>query len=538
MTRKLDPRDALLEAGLALSSELSLPVVLQRIVDLAAQITDARYGALGVIGEEGTLVEFITTGISAAQKRKIGPEPKGAGVLGILIREPFPIRLASLAQHPVAGGFPPNHPPMRAFLGAPVRALGRVFGNIYLSEKRGAAEFTAEDESSLLVLATQAGAAIANSWLYEEVRSRELWLDSLHDITNLIMAGTDPSELLQNIAERARTLAGADAATIVSLGDRPGELVVAAAAGARSSELLGESLPAEGSISGAVMRDGKALKLDDLSSDPRAFQPVVRLGRHGPGFFVPLREPGGTTGTLMVANRKGRPGFGERQCGLVETFADQASVLIEYSRAQSDLQRMGLLEERERIARELHDGIIQSLFAVGMGLQGTALAAGPGETLQRIEGAVEELDRVIRDLRNYIFGLGPGILADRALDQALHLLAQQMQSRSQAKVQIDVDASLAAALSGRSIDIVQLAREALSNVERHARAEAVTLRLSREGATATLTVEDNGAGFDLAGRSAGNGLRNMRARAASIGGKLDVVTGPGKGTRLTVSFPI
>ncbi|MFI5282942.1 MAG: GAF domain-containing protein [Candidatus Dormibacterales bacterium] len=538
MTARPDSKDVLLEAGLALASELSLPVVLQRIVDLAAQLTDARYGALGVIGEGGTLVEFITTGISAMQRRKIGAPPRGRGVLGQLIREARPLRLKDISDHPQAVGFPPNHPPMGSFLGAPVRALGRVYGNIYLSEKRGAAEFSAEDEASLLILATQAGVAVANAWLYDEVRSRERWLNSLQDITNQIMAGTAPSALRQTIAEHAQALVGADAATIVTNSETPGELIVTAAAGAQSSELLGETLPSEGSISGAVMREGKPLRLDDVSSDPRAFQPIVRLGRHGAGFFVPLREPGGTTGTLMVANLKGRPGFDQRQCHLIETFAEQASLVIEYNRAQGELQKMGLMEDRERIAKELHDGIIQSLFAVGMGLQGTAMAAGEGETARRIEGAVEELDHVIRDLRNYIFGLRPGILADRQLDQALRELAEQIRSRSDARVEVDIDASLAAALSVRSADIVQFTREALSNAVRHAQPGLIALSLSRDGRHATLTVEDNGRGFDTNGGSPGLGLANMRQRAESLGGRLDVTSKPGRGTRLRVTFPV
>jgi signal transduction histidine kinase len=538
MAEGRDRKDVLLEAGLTLASELSLPVVLQRIVDLAAQLTDARYGALGVIGENGELVEFITTGISARQRREIGAFPGGKGLLGLLMREPHTIRVGNVTEHPQSSGFPSKHPPMRSFLGSPIRAMGRIFGNIYLGEKRSAAEFSAEDEESLVVLATQAGVAIANAWLYEEIRSREHWLDSLRDITNLIMASAEPPQLLERIAERAQELAGADAATIVSLGPTPGELVVAAATGARSSELLGETLPADGSISGAVMREGRSLRLDDLSSDPHAFQPIVRLGRHGPGFFVPLREPGGSTGTLMVANLKGRPGFDDRKCRLVESFADQASVVIEYGRAQADLRRMGLLEERERIARELHDGIIQSLFAVGMGLQGAALAAGAGETSERIEGAVEELDRVIRDLRNYIFGLRPGILADRQLDHALRELAEQLRTRSTASIEVDVDASLAAQLAARSTDIVQLTREAMSNAARHAQSTLITVRLTRHGRKAELSIEDNGIGFETGDPSPGSGLINMRERAASLGGTLEVTSKVGQGTRLRITFPI
>ena len=528
----------LLEAGLTLASELSLPIVLQRIVDLATQVTDARYGALGVIGDGDFLVEFVTTGISARQRRAIGALPTGHGVLGLLFHETKPVRVKDIAQHPRSVGFPPNHPPMRSFLGAPVQAMGRVFGNIYLAEKRTAREFSKEDEEALVVLATQAGVAIANATLYDEVRSREKWLDALRDITNQVLVGSQTEQLLERIAEHARDLAGADGATIVGVSETPGELVVAAASGARSGELRGQRLPAEGSISGEVMRTGQSLMLDDVSSDGRAHQPIVRLGRHGPALFAPLRVHGGSTGTLMVANLKGGRRFDARQRRLVESFADQASVALEYERAQAELRRLGLLEERERIAKELHDGIIQSLFAVGMGLQGTALTSTSPDTPARIEKAVAELDRVIRDLRNYIFGLRPGILADRQLDQALRTLAAEMQTRSSTSVLVDVDETLAADLSPRSAELVQLTREALSNIARHARASRARVRLARRGARAVLTVEDNGVGFDPNGDSRGHGLGNMKARAIALGGKLTVSSGRGRGTRLVATFPI
>jgi signal transduction histidine kinase len=538
MTKRRDRKDALLEAGLALASELALPMVLQRIVDLAAEVTDARYGALGVIGDGEELVEFITTGMSVRQRRDIGALPRGRGILGLLMTEPRPVRIRNIAAHPGSVGFPPNHPPMRSFLGAPVQARGRVYGNIYLAEKRGAPEFSAEDEESLVVLATQAGVAIANASLYEETLLRERWLNALRDITNGILAGADAESMLGDIAEHARELVTADAATIVTAASTPGQLVVATAVGARAGKMQGQALPADGSISGEVMRTGTPLVLDDASSDPRAHQPMVQLGHLGPALFVPLRVMGRATGTLMVANLKGGRRFDEQMLSFVQTFTDQATVAIEYGRSQADLGRLGLMEERERIAKELHDGIIQSLFAVGMGLQGTALLAGVSETATRIEGAIEELDRVIRDLRNYIFGLRPGILADRQLDQALRELGEEIQKRSQARVEVEVDAELAASVSSRSHQIVQLTREALSNVARHAQAMHTVVRLSRRGRTAVLTIEDDGVGFDIRSDSAGSGLRNMRERAAALGGTLRVTSRAGKGTKLRLTFPV
>jgi GAF domain-containing protein len=244
MIERRDRNDALLEAGLAIASELSLPMVLQRIVDLAAEVTDARYGALGVIGDGEELVDFITTGISAKQRRAIGTLPHGRGLLGLLIREPLIVRIKDIASHPDSVGFPPNHPAMHSFLGAPVQAMGRVYGNLYLADKRSANEFTLDDERSLRILATQAGVAIANASLYQESRRRQQWLEALREISGDILQGGDATSLLTSIAEHARNLAGADAATIITTTSKPGELEVIAAVGAYASEVRGQPVPA------------------------------------------------------------------------------------------------------------------------------------------------------------------------------------------------------------------------------------------------------------------------------------------------------
>ena len=532
-----DTKDALLEAGLILASELSLPMVLQRIVDLAAQVTDARYGALGVIGDHDELVDFITTGISAKQRRAIGALPRGRGLLGLLIREPRIVRIADIGRDPKSVGFPAHHPPMRSFLGAPVQAMGKIYGNIYLADKRTAREFSLEDERSVQVLATQAGAAIANASLYQETHRREQWLEALREITSDILEGTDTDSLLTSVAEHARELAGANAATILTTTSSPGRLVVAAAVGAYAPQVRGQSVPAAKSISGTVMETGKPLHTDDATTQGGAYQPIIRLGHVGPAIFVPLRVRGRSTGTLMVANTRGGRRFDQGTVKLVETFADQASISIEYARAQADLRRLELMDERERIAKELHDGIIQSLFAVGMGLQGTALTSGSPATAARVESAVGELDRIIRDLRNYIFGLRPGILADRQLDQGLRALGEEVEATSHIPVSVEVDAALSATLSARSHDIVQLTREALSNITRHSRAKHAIVRLAPKGAVALLSIEDDGVGFDAGVPSAGSGMRNMRERAATIGATLRVSSANGKGTKLRFTFP-
>src|SRR6202171_1517915 len=484
MAERRDRKDVLLEAGLALASELALPIVLQRIVDLATEVTDARYGALGVIGEGGDLVDFITTGISAKERRAIGDLPHGLGILGLLIHEPRSIRIKNIGDHPKSVGFPAHHPPMGSFLGAPVKAMGKVFGNIYLTEKRSAPEFSEQDEESLVVLATQAGVAIANATLYAQTHQRERWLDALRAITSDILAGSDADSLLAAIAEHARDLADADAATIITTSASPGQLVVAAAVGAHAEQVRGQSVPAAKYISCEVMESGRPLVTEAAAAHRGAYQPVLRLGHVGPAIFVPLRVSGRATGTLMVANLTGGRAFNQETVRLVETFSDQASVAIQFGRAQSDIRRMGLMEERERIAKELHDGIIQSLFAVGMSLQATALTSTSTETSSRVAGAVDELDRVIRDLRNYIFELRPSILADRDLDQALRELGNEIEKLSATEVEVEVDSELAAGISSSSHQIVQLTREALSNIARHAHARHAIVRLARRGTRA------------------------------------------------------
>jgi signal transduction histidine kinase len=425
---------------------------------------------------------------------------------------------------------------MGSFLGAPVQAMGKVFGNIYLTEKRSAPEFTKEDEASLVILATQAGAAIANATLYAQTHQRERRLDALRQITSDILAGSDADSLLASIAEHARDLAGADSAMILTTTSSPAQLEVTAAVGAHAAEVRGQSVPATKSMSGEVMESGKPLHTDDASTHSRAYQPIIRLGHVGPAIFVPLRVRGRATGTLLVANLKGGRLFDQETIRLVETFADQASVAIEYVGAQADLRRLELMDERERIAKELHDGIIQSLFAVGMNLQSTALMSSSTETASRVDGAVDELDRVIRDLRNYIFGLRPGILADRHLDQALRELGTDFQKGSPTQVEVEVDPEVAATVSSHSHDIVQLTREALSNIARHAQATHALVRLARRGKSAVLVIEDDGVGFDVSGDSAGNGLSNMRERAAAIGATLQVTSKTGKGTQLRLTL--
>jgi two-component system, NarL family, sensor histidine kinase DevS len=536
-----DRRDLLLDAGLALSSERSLPAILQRIVELATRLTGARYGAIGVLGPDGGISQFVYTGITAQQHQAIGDLPVGKGILGALIQDARPLRLRELSRDPRSVGFPPNHPPMRSFLGAPVMARGQVFGNIYLTEKQGAGEFDADDEQALLVLASQAGVAVENAHLNQELEDRVQRLDALHAIGTAILRGDDSDAVIGLVARQARSLLRADLASVaVPTADRVG-LVVRAAEGTGAEEIVGGVFPLEGSVSGDAIASDRVIVLADAAADERVSQPMVRSGAFGPALFVPLAARGRPFGTLLLARRRGSRPFEEGEVRLAEVFAGQAAVVLEQARLQGEVHRLQTLEDRERIARELHDGTIQSLFTVGLGLQGTASLVGEGETVQRIQAAVEELDRVIRDLRNYIFGLEPGVLADRQLGPALEEMVEEFGHRSGVVAVAEIDPGTAAALAPSAAEVVQLAREALSNVHRHAGAATCRVSLHRDegGAAALLEVDDDGRGFDVAaGSGAGRGLGNLRGRTARLGGRAEIVSVPGEGTTVRVAIPL
>jgi signal transduction histidine kinase len=537
---RTDRNDQLLESVLVLASDLSLHVVLQRIVELAVKLTDARYGALGVLGSDGRLVDFITTGITLEERQAIGPLPVGEGILGVLIRDAKPLRLPRISNDPRHVGFPPSHPPMQSFLGAPVKARGKVFGNIYLTEKQGAPEFDAEDEAAVLVLATHAGVAIENARLYEETRRRGQWLEAVREISSAILAGAEGESVLQIIVGRARELVDAATATIVTpaTGTGSGPLRIRVADGAHAADLVGLPVPMDGSVSGDVIRSGQPAVLADASRHDRTYQPMIALGNMGPMVLVPLVLRGHPFGALTVANPVGGAGFDEESIRLLETFANQASVALEYGRAQTELNRLSVLDERERIGRELHDGVIQSLFSVGMGLQATANRSHDPEVESRVEAAVGEIDRAIRDLRNYIFGLRPGILADRQLEQALEDLAREFEEKSGVITVTDIEGTVAAELAPRAADLVQLTREALSNVGKHAQATTCRVSLHRDGDEAVLEIDDDGQGFDPAASHPGLGLRNLKERGIAIGGRVTVESKSGEGTTVQFAIPI
>ncbi len=532
-------QDALEQAGLAMASELSLPAVLQKIVTLACRVADARYGALGVLTPKGGEIrEFVTYGVTEEERRAIGPLPVGKGILGALIHDAQPLRLRRIQDDPRSVGFPsPNHPPMTSFLGVPIRVRDRVYGNLYLTEKLGAEEFTSDDESALVTLAAQAGIAIENARLYEEAQQQQAWLEAVNEVAQSIPLGHPIDEVLHLITRHARALVEADLATVAAPATASDELVIRAVDGARAAELTGRRFPAEPSISGEALRTRKAILVEDLGTDARAPQPEIQVGGFGPALFVPLGLREKMFGTLAVVNDRGRRAFTVDDLGLLQVFAIQASLALDYTRIQEELQRLAVLEDRERIAKELHDGVVQSLFAVGMSLQaGEALAGDP--LRERLASAVEDIDRVIRDLRNYIFGLRPDAPADREVDRALHSLADDFRRGSDIAVRVEVDPNAASRLAGRATDLVQAAREAMANAARHAQAATLSLTLLREDGEAVLEIEDDGRGFDPSSVAEGYGLPNLRDRASALGGRLEIDAAPGEGTRVRLRIPL
>ncbi|HEX9713545.1 MAG TPA: GAF domain-containing sensor histidine kinase [Actinomycetota bacterium] len=539
MTGDAKRLEALVQAGLTLASELSLSTVLQKIIDLACEVADARYGALGVIGPEGMLVDFVTHGVTEEERRRIGNLPEGHGLLGVLIREAHPLRLRRLQDHPRSYGFPAHHPPMTSFLGVPIKVRERVFGNLYLTEKIGEGEFTVDDEEAVGTLATQAGVAIENARLYEESQNHQRRLAAASQVTDAILEGRSLHEVLTLIARSARELVSASLATVATPDPGSDEMYLAVAEGEFAEKVRGLRFPIEGSISEEVTRTRRPVILDDASIAPNVHQPLVALGEIGPAMLVPLGTLTRPFGTLGIANRRGGRTFTPDDLALVQMFASQAAVALEYSRVRQELERLALVEDRERIAKELHDGVVQSLFAVGMSLQAAeAIADDPAGVRKRLSGAVDDIDRAIRDLRNYIFALQPGEVADWQLARSLRELTASFADVGPA-VGSEITPGAAARLTSSAADIVQAAREALSNAVRHASASQVVLRLAVEDGYAVLEVVDDGTGFDAAAAEGrGHGLGNLRDRARALGGELKIHSDPGVGTRVRIEIPM
>ncbi|WP_026413058.1 GAF domain-containing protein [Actinomadura oligospora] len=526
---------ALLEAVVSIGGELDLETVLRRITEAAAALVDARYGALGVIGdEEDRLVRFVTVGITEDEIARIGHWPHGHGILGLLVKDPRPLRLADLTEHAESFGFPAGHPPMRTFLGVPIRVRDEVFGNLYLTEKVGGGVFEEEDEVVLTALATAAGVAIENARLYQETRRRERWLEASAEISTTLLSGTDPHQVTSLVAERARQVADASLAMVALIDEAGREFTVEAADGDDADRVRGARLPRGRSVAGRVFEEGAALRLADGSAVVREVGAPLDL-EVGPLLVVPLGVGSHARGVLTVVDAPGEPAFTDGTRRLLEAFAGQAAVALELADRRRDAERLTLLEDRDRIARDLHDTVIQRLFATAMSLMATIKIAQRREVAVRVQRAVDDLDDTIRQIRSSIFAL-QATGGEDSLRGRVHALVDDAVEHLGFSPSVRLDGPLDTAVDEETGGhLLAVVREALSNVARHARAGEVALAVD-VGDDLTLRVEDDGVGVPEDGRR--SGLRNMSARAEACGGSLTVRPRPDGGTALIWRVPL
>ena len=506
----------LLDAVLAVAGDLDLETVLARVVDAACVLVDARYGALGVIGSDEQLSAFVHQGIDEQTAERIGHLPEGRGILGLLIDEPTPIRLDDLSRHPASYGFPPNHPPMHAFLGTPIRVGDRVFGNLYLAEKVGGGTFTPEDQELIVGLAAVAGSAIENARLYEDLRSRQAWRDAVLEVSTSVLAGDPTAAVRDRVTELAAELVRGPGACIVEVHDDQEGVWVLSSCGTRG--------PAPGFVAGRdrpcvqVVQGEQLLAADD---DPL-------LG--GPAVWAPLRDRDTTLAALGVAVPEG---FGQEEEQLLYSFAAQASLSLAHERAQADLHRLSLLEDRERIGRDLHDTVIQRLFATGLSLQATVRRAEDRpELADRLNRAVDDIDEIVREIRSTIFALQARGDDVRGLRGEVLEVVDELSSLLPSSPRVRFDGAIDALVPDRVAEVVvPVVREALTNVAKHAEARSVELELSVDVHELRIRVADDGRG--LPSRiTAGFGLKNLRRRADDLGGKATI--GPRDGDGGTV----
>ncbi|WP_338693141.1 GAF domain-containing sensor histidine kinase [Streptomyces sp. Q6] len=531
---------ALLDAVLAIGSDLDLDVVLRRIVESATQVVDCRYGALGVVGEEGGIKQFITVGIDDETIARIGHYPEGEGILGLLIREPYTLRLPVLSDHPDSVGFPEGHPPMTTFLGTPVQVRGRIFGNLYLTEKSGGRPFDPEDEVVLRTLGAAAGVAIDNARLYDDARRRERWLAASSDLTRTLLSGADPTQVLHSFTATVRELSGADLVTLaVPVGDT-GDLLVEAANGLDAERLLGLALPVGTSLAAKVFGSGETLVSGSLSDDARD-EPAHAAGpRLGSAFLLPLGTRENVRGVLQVANRQGGPDFQQATIDMITGFAGHAGLALEIAEHRREAEQLLVLNDRDRIARDLHDLAIQRLFAGGLSLQSVlGRIADRPEAADRVRRVVEDLDDTIRVVRSTIYALRE---SDRV--EAAGLRARLVAQAGRAAETLGFSPALRmSGLLDTSVtddtaqQLLAVLREALSNVARHAHATSVDISAEVADGRLRLCVADDGRGMASATERR-SGLANIRSRAESLGGSFSLSAGHPSGTVLEWSVPL
>lgn len=529
-----DRLDGLIDAILAITSGLKLDATLRAIVHTAAELVDARYGALGVRGYDHRLVEFVYEGIDEETRHLIGSLPEGRGVLGALIEEPKPIRLDDISRHPASVGFPLHHPPMRTFLGVPVRIRDEVFGNLYLTEKADGQPFSDDDEVLVQALAAAAGIAVDNARLFEESRTREAWIEATRDIGTQMLAGADPAMVFRLIAEEALTLmAGAATLVAVPLDDEApacevDDLVIVEVAGEISPAVKQMTVAVSGTSIGGVFHDRTPRRFDRL--DLAVDGPV----EPGPALVLPLRAADTVAGVLVALRSADEQPFSDKQLDMVAAFADQAALAWRLATAQRQMREVEILTDRDRIARDLHDHVIQRLFAVGLTLQGAAPRARVPAVRESIYSSIDDLQEIIQEIRSAIFDLHAGPSRATGLRHRLDKVIDQLAIPAlHTTVQYTGPLSVVDTVLANHAEAVL--REAVSNAVRHANATSLAINVSVEDDVRVEVVDD---GVGISGDITESGLRNLRQRADDAGGEFTVENMPTGGTLLRWSAPL
>jgi len=538
----MDRLRAIVGAGVALASELSLDVVLQRIVETAADLTGARYAALGVIDASGQALErFVVTGIDPQTQEAIGDVPRGRGILGALIEDAKPLRLDDLTEDPRSVGFPPHHPQMRSFLGVPILLRGVAYGNLYLTEKAEGAPFTDEDEELTTLLSSQAAVAIENARLYEAATRWLNQLESLNEISNALASEVDLSRLLDLIAARLRELMHARI-VLIALPVPDGSLIIRATDGEGSDELRGVRLERERSKTGRVLERRRSERVDSLIDDIEMDQEAGRRMGARTGVFVPMMLRDRAIGVISAHDKEGADArFSDEDVRLAEAFAGRAAVAVDLSeRVASDaLRRVVSAQEleRQRLARELHDETGQALTSILLKLK-TFEDIGDAERLAEATSELREIVvATLQDVRRLAVELRPKALDDFGLVPAIERLVGTF--REQTGIEVALESRLGSDRLPREIEttLYRITQEALTNVVKHAQAKHVSIVLTRRDGSVAALIEDDGRGISEAGRD-GLGLLGMRERIALVDGRLEVESSPGSGTTVSVEVPV
>ena len=515
----------LLRANALVAGELSLPVVLRQIVAAARDLVGARYAALGVLGRDGELEQFVHAGMDEELVGRIGELPRGRGILGLLIRKPVPLRLADLSGHPASTGFPPGHPPMTGFLGVPVRIGEEVFGNLYLTERSRGGEFTADDEQLAIALATAAGAAIANARRFAESEQRRRWLDASAELAPLLLSGAavQPHALITRLAAAA---ADADFATL-AVPHGADQVIVTGVTGELAAGMTNQIEALADSLARQAIRTGKPSL---VTGDGRQAAAAALGTGTGPLIIVPLATGEQVRGALLLGRVAARPGYTGTDLDMAAAFADHAAMTMELAQARTDQITLAQAEDHDRIAGDLHDHVIQDLFAFGMRLQGHAARTDPA-TAERVNGYADTVDEIIKKIRTSIFGLHQ----PRAVPAGLPARVMEIVEEHTAQLGFTAGIRFAGPLApgpdeALAHDILAVTREALSNCARHAHATAATISLVLQDGLITLDITDNGCGLGTPARS--GGLSSMRRRAERNGGTFQLTTPAHGGTHL------